>query len=1101
MQAKGLVRILLVALLLICVYQFSFTFATQKVERKSVTFAKAQCNLVDAEKDVLKKVENSACMNEYKEYYLDSVSDFTALNFGFGKTLTLGSYSYLECKNKELGLGLDLQGGMSAILSVGLEELLKGLSIDGEDPKLDIAIEKAKELEKTNDENFIANFDRAWKQENPGIALNTVFASNDNGLGLTLSSSDKDVLAALNEKADGAIKNTYEILKARIDEFGVRQPNVSLQPNTGRIIVELPGVKNRERARDILEKVGNLEFWHTYDVADIVVGLEEANTAYANKLKREKGNVEAEETDTSKTATNNTNVNSNTNNVEADPLNALIADQAKANAKTDTNKIDTLLTIDEDSAALANLIGGDEGEDTVSNTNLSPEEFRAQYPLYSILNPEQNSSSIIGYIPEKDLEKFYEIMADPTIASAFGKRDVMWIRGAKPIQEMPDYVKNNIAERILEEHFMKIVGRTDINEKSKLYPIYAIQTKNKDEAPLTGEVVKNAGAVTGQNGGNEVTLNMDQNGAKIWKKMTQIATVDPNGGTNHRSIAIVLDNKVFSAPEVNGVIAGGSSSISGMANRTEANDLAAILQAGSLPAPPQIIEEQVVGPTLGEESVTKGLRSIIIGLLMVLVFMILYYNGAGLVADLVLLLNLVFILGYLSSEGAALTLPGIAGIVLTIGMAVDANVLIFERIKEELLKGKGLKLSIRDGYKQSYSAIIDANLTTLLTGFILLAFGIGPVKGFAVVLVAGIVSSLFTAILASRLIIDWRTAKDKTISFSNAMTAKAFRGLKYNFLGKRKFTYIASAIFILIGIASMFINKFDMGVEFTGGRTYVVRFQEAVNTGDLTSSLGDALDGFPVEVKTFGGADQVRITTSYLSEVQGKEAGNQAEAALYGGLSSYLPSGTDLTDFTTNYLQSSQVVGPTISDDITKSSIISTVLALLGIFLYILIRFRNWRYGLAAVVTIIHDVMILLTCFTLFKNFTPFALEINQAFIAALLTVIGYSINDTVVVFDRIREYLAEFRSKSRKEVINMAVNDTLSRTLITSLTTLLVILILFIFGGEVIRGFAFALLIGVIVGTYSSIFIATPIVVDLSKDERTVIKAPKKSKTKAKIA
>jgi len=1093
MQAKGLVKILLVALVLICLYQFSFTFATQKVERKSVTYAKAQCDLVNASKDDLKTVVNSACMNKYKEKYLDSVSDFNALNFGFGNTLTLGSYSYLEAKNKELGLGLDLQGGMSAILSVNLEELLKGLAIDGDDPKLAIAIEKAKELEKTNDLNFIGNFEQAWTQVNPNVALNTVFANNDNGLELSLSSSDKDVLEALNLKADGAIKNTYEILKARIDEFGVRQPNVSLQPNTGRIMVELPGVKNRERTREILEKVGNLEFWYAYDVEDIALGLEDANKALANKLNRRKGIAEP---DTSNTATS---VEAD-KEVEVDPLSALIADQAKSAAANDTTTDTTNAGINSDSAALANLLGDGNGEDTVSNTNLSPEEFRAEYPLYSMLNPEQNSSAIIGYIPEIDIDSFQAYMADPKIANSLNQRDIVWIRGAKPIQEMPDYVKNNIPERIIEEHFIKVVGRTDVSKKTKLYPIYAIQSKNKDEAPLTGEVVKNAGAVTGQTGRDEVTLNMDREGARIWKKMTQTASEKGAVNGNPRSIAIVLDNKVFSAPQVNSVIAGGSSSISGMANRTEANDLAAILQAGSLPAPAEIIEEQVVGPTLGEESVNNGLRSIIIGLLLVLVFMILYYNGAGIVADLVLLLNLIFILGYLSSEGAALTLPGIAGIVLTIGMAVDANVLIFERIKEELLKGKGLKLSIRDGYKQSYSAIIDANLTTLLIGFILLSFGIGPVKGFAVVLVAGIVSSLFTAILASRLIIDWRTAKDKSIAFSNAMTAKAFRGLKFNFLSKRKVTYIASAIFILMGIGSMFINKFDMGVEFTGGRTYIVRFQEAVNTGDITSALTSIVDG-SIEVKTFGGADQVQITTSYLKEAKGSEASAKVDSVMFKGLQSFLPSGTEKSDFTANYVQSSQAVGPTISDDITKSSIISAVLALLGIFLYILIRFRNWRYGLAAVVTIIHDVMILLTCFTLFKNFMPFSLEINQAFIAALLTVIGYSINDTVVVFDRIREYLAEFRSKSRKEVINMAVNDTLSRTLITSLTTLLVILILFIFGGEVIRGFAFALLIGVIVGTYSSIFIATPLVVDLSSDERKVIKAPKKSKAKAKIA
>ncbi len=1037
MQAKGLVKFFGIALFLVCLYQLSFTWLASSVDKKADRFAADQVSAIanlsdEAKADKLRKAKRS---------YLDSVST---------ESVFMG-YTYDDIKSRQLNLGLDLQGGMSAVLQVTLDDLIRSLANNSEDALIKKAIRATKELQKNNEADFVTLFGQAFSQVGNGAKMATLFANANNQDVIDYNSSNEQVLAYIRTQADDAVNQTFKILRTRIDKFGVTQPNINLLENSGRIQVELAGVDDPERVRQLLQATAKLEFWEVYNAdAEMSKMVFAANEA----VKKEQGIEDLKKEDAKKDV---------------------------GDAATDTPEGDTAAANDTTAAKEGSLVDKASGDSGAASDSLSQDELVRQNPFIAALNFSGSGGATIGYANGKDTARLNSYLKMPAVRAEFPP-NLKFLYGAKAIEG------------------------TDGN--NNLFPVYAIKSRQGSvfKAPMEGDVIIDARG--DYNYDQQIIVNMDMNseGATKWRKLT--------GENIGKSVAIVLDDQVYSAPVVQSEIAGGTSQITGQFDITEAQDLANILKAGKLPAPARIVEEALVGPSLGAKSIRAGLISLLAGILLVLGFMIFYYSKGGWVANLALILNLFFVVGVLASIGATLTLPGMAGIVLTIGMAVDANVIIFERIREELARGSGMKKAIADGYSKSYSAIIDANLTTLITAIILSYFGLGPVLGFATVLMIGIFSSLFTAILVTRLFIDWRLGKGDKFSFYTNATKGMFKGTDIDFIGKRKKFYMIGGAVIAIGLLSMMFKGFELGVDFKGGRTYVVDFDKSVSASDITSALADkGVFGMKPLVRTYGSNDQVKITTQYMIDSEEKEADNIVMKTLYAGLAKANMLGTTTEDQfisgnaeVPNKIMSSQKVGPTIADDITRGAIWATIFALMGIFLYILIRFRKWQYGLAAVLTIIHDTLILLTIFSLFSGFLPFSLEIDQVFIAALLTVIGYSINDTVVVFDRIREYLTLNPKRKQEDVINEAINSTLSRTVVTSLTTLLVVLILFIFGGEVIRGFSFALLIGIIVGTYSSIFVATPIVVDLTKAdaeyrekavERNLQKSKKSKKSK----
>ncbi len=1132
MQAKGLVKFFTIALVLVCLYQLSFTFFASRVNNKAKDFA-LQTVGVDASDQ-----NYDYHLDKQKRFYLDSVANKDVVNLG------VTSYTYNECKEKQINLGLDLQGGMSVTMQIALEDLIKSMANNSTDAVFTKSLADAKSMMKNSQENYVTLFGRAFSQNANGAKLAPLFSTRELSDRVNFNSSDSEVLDVINEEADKAVQRTFNIIRTRIDKFGVSSPNISLQENTGRILVELPGVDDPDRVRKLLQASANLQFWETQingpEVNNIIqqansVIRKKQGITIADDIKEDK--VVEEEPESfldalmsKKLVTGSTialkNVFFNTGSfdlkaesyAELGKLKEILANNpdakveisghtdsqgdAAANVTLSQNRAKSVMDYLTSQGATADQLtakgygasvpvadnGTEEGRarnrrtefkviegitedtsiaDNADNTedgglNLDGEEtlegdslqqqidkFMKENPFSAVLRPIGPGSSLVGTVEVKDTAKLNEYLRDPEVQNVFPP-DIKFLYGSKALE-----------------------FENDEGEKVPYYEIYAVKSGFRDLRPrMDGNVVTEAWKDFDLQQRVVVRMNMNSEGAAQWKKMTA-----DNVG---RQVAVVLDDQVYSAPRVNGEIAGGSTEISGNFSLQEAEDLANILKAGALPAPARIVEEAVVGPSLGQESIRNGLLSLLIGVALVLLFMILYYSKGGWVANLAVLLNLFFIMGVLSSLGATLTLPGMAGIVLTIGMAVDANVIIFERIREELAKGSGIRKAISDGYTKSYSAIIDANVTTLITAAILAYFGLGPVLGFATVLIIGIFSSLFTAILITRLYIEWRQSKGKEMTFSTGWSQGILKNTSYDFLGKRKKTYIMSGVIIALGLFMMGLKGFDQGVDFTGGRTYVVRFDQSVNTTQINDALKTTLEGNTL-VRTFGGSNQVKITTSDMIDSDDTTSGDQVEAKVFAALESMLPAGTTFKQFKENSLMSSQKVGPTIANDIKRGAFYATIFALLGIFLYILVRFRKWQYGIAAVLTLTHDTLIVLSIFSIFSGILPFSLEINQAFIAAILTVIGYSLNDTVVVFDRIREYLGLYSKRDFKTVVNDAVNSTLSRTIVTSLTTLFVISILFVFGGEMIRGFSFALLIGVIVGTYSSIFIATPLVVDLT--------------------
>jgi SecD/SecF fusion protein len=1020
MQNKGAIKFFAIALAIVCLFQLSFTFFSKKVERNAVAYSRNEAATSQAKElakgnTVLEQVLLDSISKARERYFLDSMSGQTVYN------ILVRKYTYQEVKERELNLGLDLKGGMNVTLEVSVVDIVRALSGNSTNPVFTQAIDKALEKQKASQTDFVTLFGESFKEVDPNASLAAIFNTVDLKDRVTFNSTNDEVLKVIREETKGAIDRTFNILRTRIDRFGVAQPNIQQLQTAGRILVELPGIKEPERVRKLLQGTAQLEFWETYQFAELVPYFEEANKRLVD------GQVSPATTDTLSATT-------------AETQTEAVADTATA-AKDDTT-----------SKALLDKLS-DTTSDDKQDANF--EKYAKENPLFAYLNPAifpnaqgqyfPGQGATVGFATIKDTARVNRMLRQ---TKASFPRDLKLAWTVKPEKDRPD---------ILELIALKITSRDG-------------------KAPLGGDAVVDARQDYDPNGRVEITMLMNAEGAKTWKRLT--------GDNIGNQVAIVLDDYVYSAPRVNSEIPNGRSSITGNFSIEEAQDLANILKAGKLPAPARIVQEEVVGPSLGRESINAGLASFIIAFVLVLIYMVLYYNRAGWIADIALVTNIFFIFGVLTSLGAVLTLPGIAGIVLTLGMAVDANVIIYERIREELRAGKGLRLAITDGYNNAYSAIIDGNVTTLLTGIVLYIFGSGPVQGFATTLIIGIITSLFTAIFISRIIFEKLLNSNKNIPFDNAYTRYAFTKVNFNFISMRRKMYIASGIFIFIGIISLATKGLNFGVDFSGGRTYVVRFDKEVNTNDVRSALNEEFGESP-EVKTFGSANQVKITTKYMIEDDTQAADSIVEAKIYGGVKNFYTTPMTFKEFTDDDdakvlgRLSSQKVGPTIADDIKQGALLAVFFALIIIFIYIAIRFKKWEYGMGGLVALAHDTMITISLYSLFAGILPFNLEVDQAFIAALLTIIGYSINDTVIIFDRIREYIGLYPKRTIQDNMNHAMNSTLGRTFNTAGTTLVVLIAIFIFGGEVIRGFVFALMVGVAVGTYSSIFVASPIAFD----------------------
>ncbi|RZP07382.1 MAG: protein translocase subunit SecDF [Flavobacteriales bacterium] len=972
MHNNGLIKFFAFCFTLVSVYQISFTFITSNIEDKAIQYS---ANSISDSK------ENYAELREEKyNSYLDSISNESILGFT----------TYKSAKDKELNKGLDLKGGIDVTLQVSVKDILKGLSEYSKDPVFNKALDDADELQKQSDDTYVESFFDAFDliKGESSLASPDIFANRSLSDEINFEMTDAEVKPIIRRKIDESIVSAFEVLRKRIDKFGVTQPNIQRLGNSGRIRVELPGAKDVARVKNLLQSTAQLEFWYTEKNDQFLPFLSQANETLKNML---------EEND------------SENNNIE-------------------TSEIDDLLA------------------DVEANDSISTQKN----PLFDFLvGTGYQGGPVIAQFLQKDQNKIEEYLSIPEI------------RRLLPSEK---------------RYTRFLFGKPDIN--TNVVELYAIQSNRDNKPPLGGSVVVDASQSYDQVGAPAVSMQMNGKGARKWEEMTGKAFNDKS------NIAIVLDDIVYSAPGVSrGAISGGRSEISGQFTLNEAIDLANVLRAGKLPASAEIIESEVVGPSLGKENIEKGINSFIIALILVLIWMIFYYGRAGIYADVALVLNLVLIFGILAGLGAVLTLPGIAGIVLTIGMSVDANVLIFERIREELNRGKGLKQSVVDGFSNALSSILDANITTGLTALILFVFGSGPIKGFATTLLIGIATSLFTAIFITRMLVDSRLSKSKILNFSTPITKSLFTNMSITFLQKRKVAYIISSIVLFISIFSLSTNGLNQGVDFVGGRTYTVRFDNDVNQTEIQASLVEVLGN--AEAKTFGSDNQLKITTNYKVDVEGTQVDDEIQSKMFEALSSVLPSTLTYDDFVNGSddksvgIMGSSKVGPTIADDIKKNSFLAIFGSLAVVFLYILLRFRDWQYSLGAVTAVFHDVLVVLGIFSLTYSFMPFNMEINQAFIAAVLTVIGYSLNDTVVVFDRIREFRLINKSWEFTRTVNGALNSTLSRTLNTSFTTLVVLLSIFLFGGESIRGFMFALIIGVIVGTYSSVFIATPVMFD----------------------
>ena len=979
MQNKGLIRLFAILFGLVSIYQLSFTFVANKVENEAEAYAMSAVS--DTEEEYVAKRE------AVESRYLDSLSGQEVYNLG------ISSYTYSEVKDKELNKGLDLKGGINAILQISVKDILRGLADNSKDPVFNEALARADEASKDSQDDYVDLF----FEEFEAIAGSTKLASPDIFANKTLSEeinfqmSNEEVKPIIRRKIDESIVSAFEVLRKRIDKFGVTQPNIQRLGTSGRILVELPGAKNVERVKNLLQSTAQLEFWETFKTEEVTTFLINANTTLQGLVETKEEVVEN----------------------ELSEIDSLLSDAAQ------------------DSLELANQ----------------------NNPLFDLIrSPGFQGSPVVASVAIKDTATFAAYLRMPEVT----------------------------AQRPAALQYAKFVWGI-AKKNSEVVDLYVLKSNRNNEPAMNGDVITDAAQSFDLRGRPAVSMQMNTRGAKIWEDLTGKAFRE--GG----NIAIVLDNIVYSAPGVSkGAITGGNSEISGDFTLEEADDLANVLRAGKLPASAEIIQSDIIGPSLGQEAIDNGMTSFLIAMVLVLFWMVFYYGKAGIFADIALVFNIVLIFGVLAGLGAVLTLPGIAGIVLTIGMSVDANVLIFERIKEEVKKGKGQMQAISDGFSNALSSILDANITTGLTAIILLLFGTGPIQGFATTLLIGIATSLFTAIFVTRLLIEWYLKNgQKRLDFFTGVTKNLFTNINVDFLSKRKLSYVISGVLVVFSAIMLLTKGLDGGVDFVGGRSYTVRFVDPVNPSEIASDLNAAFG--TAEVKTFGDPNQVKITTKYKVDEEGSAIDDEIQNAMFTALQKYLPDGITYEEFiqgsdekTIGIVQAIKV-GPTIADDIKKNAIWAILGSLAIVFLYILLRFSKWQYSLGAVTAVFHDVVIVLGIFSAFSSVMPFNMEIDQAFIAAILTVIGYSLNDTVVVFDRIREVIKD-KGWRGGDNVNEALNSTLSRTLNTSLTTLVVLLSIFIFGGESLRGFMFAMIVGVIVGTYSSIFIATPVMFDTLK-------------------
>ena len=978
MHKNSLVKFTAILFTVISLLQISYTYVVSKIEQDALNYSIS--SISESEKDF------SIKRDQMQRAYLDSVANIRV----FGIT------SYKDAKEKELNKGLDLKGGINVILQISVKDILKGLAENSNDPLFNQSLDKADELQKSSNDTYLESFFIAFEENLSGnLASPDIFANRTLSDEINFQMSNDQVKPILRTKIDESITSAFEVLRKRIDKFGVTQPNIQRLGNSGRILVELPGAKDVERVKKLLQSTAQLEFWTTEKNQEFFTFLSQANQVIKDLVEQEEDLEKSQDKQTSE-------------------IEDLLAD---VEVKADS------LTMEKN--PLLDLIIG------------------------------------TGFQGGPVLAQFYE----------------------KDVPTVDSYLNNPKVRQLIpaNKRFTKFLwGIPD--PETKIVDLYIIKANRNNIPPLGGGVVVDASQGYDQVGNPAVNMQMNGRGAKLWEDLTGDAY------KNSYNIAIVLDETVYSAPGVTtGPISGGRSEITGDFSLNDAIDLANVLRAGKLPASADIIQSEIIGPSLGKESIEKGINSFLIALVLVLIWMYFYYGRAGLFADSALVLNIVLIFGFLSGLGAVLTLPGIAGIVLTIGMSVDANVLIFERIREELRREKGLKQAVSDGFSNALSSILDANITTGVTALVLFVFGTGPIKGFATTLLIGIMTSLFTAIFITRILVENHISKSNKLDFSTLLTKNWLSNINISFLIKRRVSYVVSGTFIVIGLSSLFLNGLNQGVDFVGGRSYIVRFEQPVSQEKIQSNLIQVLGN--AEVKTFGSDNQLKITTNYKVDTDSSDVDDEINNILFTDLNEFMPENIAYEDFVVNGDENKQAgvmssikVGPTIADDIKKNSFYAVFGSLIIVFLYILLRFKDWQFSLGAVSAVFHDVLVVLGIFSLTYSFMPFNMEINQAFIAAVLTVIGYSLNDTVVVFDRIREYRNINTSWELPRVVNSALNSTLSRTLNTSFTTLVVLISIFVFGGESIRGFMFALIVGVLIGTYSSVFVATPVMYDTLK-------------------
>lgn len=998
-QGQGLIKFITISMLLISLYYISFTFVGSmfnNAEDKYVEKNTKQFSNISA--DSLKRISSY-----YRANFRDSFTEKPFLD------LFLVKYNYKNISKNQINLGLDLKGGMSFVLEVNQEDIMRSISNNSKDPVFNQALQMATKMQQNSQDNYLTLLQNAYKTIDPNAKMAPVFASLSSYQSkIKPNDNNETVVKVLEKDVNSAIGNTYNVLKSRINQFGVAEPVVSLQEGVGRIIVELPGADDLPRIKKLLESSAKLEFWYTYDNLEIAQSFVDANESLKGLESLTKKEIKQDSTLKTKDTSKGTSV--------LDRLN-----EAKPNSKDSSKKKD-------DSNPLFEVF----------SLNIDPKTGNVL------------EGPMVGFSAIKDMDKVTQILNKEEIKRNF-KGNVKFFWGAQPI-----------------------------DPAGKFYPLYAIKALT-DEAPLNGDAIDKAQRESDQFGKPSIGMVMTPQGASTWENMTRIAASDPAG---KKSIAIVMDNTVYSAPRVQNTISGGKSQITGNFSAEEAKDLSNILNSGKIDAPAKIIQEEVVGPTLGKDTISAGVISLVIGLLCILAFMFILFRKPGGIADIALIVNLFFLLGVLASIGATLTLPGIAGIVLIIGAAVDANVIIFERIKEELRNGKSYLQALIDGYKNSYWTIFDANATTLITSLSLMFFGYGPIKGFAYTLTIGIFTSLFTAIFLTRELFNYNTDNKKEVSFVKSFIDKYFIDTNFGFISKRKYAYAFSTIFIIIGFVSIFTRGFDLGVDFKGGRSYVVVFDKNIDAPKVRESLAGTMDK-NIVVKSYGQANQVQITTSYLygesgiTKEQDKKNDEVVLTKIFEGVSGFYTNKPTIADWRSRDVSNFRKIDATIADDIRNSSKMVAIFALVGIFLYVSLRFNRWQYALGAIAALIHDLFFTLGILSLFQNVFPFSLEMNQSIIAAILTIIGFSTNDTVVIFDRIREFTKKHPNDPLEKTINDAINGTLSRTVMTATTLFIVSLVLFVFGGESIRGFSFTMLVGIFVGTLSSIFVASPVALD----------------------